>query len=64
MISFDYYQKIIHCLKQPKSGKAIGIDAKFHFWCKKNFKIDITSGIEVLCLTKNDRPIVVIESYF
>ncbi|CAF4399534.1 unnamed protein product, partial [Rotaria sordida] len=31
MISFDYYQKIIHCLKQPKSGKAIGIDAKFHF---------------------------------
>ncbi|CAF2827954.1 unnamed protein product [Rotaria sp. Silwood2] len=64
MLSFDYYQKIIRCLKQPKSGKTIGIDAKFYFWCKKHFKIDITSGIEILCSTKNGRRIVVIESYF
>ncbi|CAF3013450.1 unnamed protein product, partial [Rotaria sp. Silwood2] len=64
MISLDYYQKIIQCLKQPKSGKAIGIDAKFHFWCKKYFKLDITSGIEILCSMKNGRRIVVIESYF
>ncbi|CAF2130101.1 unnamed protein product [Rotaria magnacalcarata] len=64
MISFDYYQNIIQCLKQPKSGKAIGIDAKFHFWCKKHFKIDMTSGIEMLCSVKNGRRIVVIESYF
>ncbi|CAF3993423.1 unnamed protein product [Rotaria magnacalcarata] len=52
MISFDYYQKIMQCLKQPKSGKAIGIDVKFHFWCKKHFKTDITSGIEMLYIHK------------
>jgi hypothetical protein len=64
MITFDYYKNIIHCLKQPKSGKSIGVDAKFHFWCKKSFKIDVTSGVEILCSMKNSRRIVVVESYF
>jgi hypothetical protein len=64
MIYFDYYQKIIHDLKQPKSGKTTGVDAKFHGWFEKHFKIDITSGFDVLCSLKNGRRIVVIESYF
>jgi hypothetical protein len=64
MISLEYYQKIIHCLKQPKSGKTTNVDAKFYGWCKKYFKIDITSGVEILCSLKNGRRLVVIESYF
>ena len=64
MISFEYYQKIIHALKQKKSGKAIGLDPKFHGWCKKHFKIDVTSTTEILCSIKNGRRIVVVESYF
>jgi transposase InsO family protein len=64
MISFDYYKQIIHCLNQPKSGKAVGIDAKFHFWCKKHFKLDITSGVEIICSAKNSRRLVIVESYY
>ena len=64
MISFEYYQKIMYALKQQKSGKAIGLDPKFHGWCKKHFKIDVISTTEILCSVKNGRRIVVVESYF
>lgn len=62
MISFDFYQKIIHGLKQSKSGKTSGIDAKFHGWCKKHFKINIISELETLRSAKTGHQIVVLES--
>jgi hypothetical protein len=64
MLSLDYYHKIIHALKQPKGGKSSGIDSKFHGWCKHHFKIDNTSGVEMLCSAKTDRRIVVVEPYY
>ncbi|CAF4625248.1 unnamed protein product, partial [Rotaria sp. Silwood2] len=64
MLSLDYYRKIIHALKYPKGGKSSGIDAKYHGWCKHHFKIDNTSGVDILCSLKTDRRIVTVESYY
>ncbi|CAF3869188.1 unnamed protein product [Rotaria sp. Silwood1] len=64
MISLSFYDKIIVVLQKPNDGKKTGIDAKFHCWCKKHFKIDITSGSHILCLLKDGRRVVVIESYY
>lgn len=64
MISLEYYHKIIHCLKQPKGGRTTGVNTKFYSWCKKYFKVDVTSGVEILCSLKNGNRVVFIESYF
>ena len=42
----------------------IGIDSKFHLWCKKNFKIDYGAGTKALCSSKNRNRIAVVENYY
>ena len=52
-------------MKQSKSGKAQWVlIVKFFSWCKKHFKLDNTTGNEILVSLKDDRRIIFIESYF
>ncbi|CAF0984756.1 unnamed protein product [Didymodactylos carnosus] len=54
MISYRYASRIINALKYETARKKVGIDCKFHSWCRqKFFKIDISSGVEMLCSAKN-----------
>ncbi|CAF0775127.1 unnamed protein product [Didymodactylos carnosus] len=53
-ISYRYASRIINALKHETARKKVGIDCKFHSWCRqKFFKIDISSGVEMLCSAKN-----------
>ena len=64
MITMPLYNNIINALKHTRGGKMIGIDSKFHLWCKKNIKIDYGAGTKVLCSSKNHNRIAVVESYY
>ncbi len=35
MITMVLYNNIVNALKQTKGGKKIGIDSRFHTWCKR-----------------------------
>ncbi|CAF1078316.1 unnamed protein product [Didymodactylos carnosus] len=47
MISYRYASRIINTLRHETAGKKVGIDCKFHSWCRQCFKIDISSGVEI-----------------
>ncbi|CAF4642428.1 unnamed protein product, partial [Rotaria socialis] len=64
MITIPLYNNIINALKQKKSGKTTGINAQFHLWCRKHFKIDCSAGTELLCSSKNGNRIAVVENYY
>jgi len=64
LITFGMYKNIMFALKHTKGGKSTGIDPKFHFWCKKYFKLSYVAGIEILCSKKDDRRVVTIETYY
>ena len=64
MLFLEYYQKIVFAMKQSKSGKHNGVDSKFFSWCRKHFKLDNTTGNEMLVSLRDDRRIIFIESCF
>jgi transposase InsO family protein len=64
MLTTAYTDEIKNALKHNKGGKTSGITSKFYGWCKQHFRIDLTSGMELLCSRKNGRRIVVLETYF
>ncbi|CAF1452384.1 unnamed protein product [Didymodactylos carnosus] len=54
MISYSYVSTIINALKHESAGKKVGIDCKFRAWCRQYFKIDSSSGVEMLCSAKDE----------
>ena len=49
--------------KRQKCREAIGLDPKFHTWCKKHFKIDVPSTTDISCSVTNGCRIVMTASY-
>ena len=64
MITMVLYNNIINALKQTKGGKKLGIDSRFHTWCKTYFRIDVSAGIELLISSKNSNRVVVVEHFY
>ncbi|CAF0983467.1 unnamed protein product [Didymodactylos carnosus] len=60
----ETYDKILKSLLLEKGTSSESIPTKLVFWARKNFIIEKIAGTDIVCCSKNKKPLCIYESFF